>query len=629
MLMKTSNLLLLSIAACSALCLWAEHNLGVAHAAQKATPATSLGDGARTNSFLDYQVYVSRIEPIFLKKRQGGVRCYDCHSALATRLKLQPMSPGATSWTEAQSRQNFEAVSKLVTSSDPKKIPLLLHPLATEAGGDAAHTGGKFWASKDDPEWLMIADWIRSGVPGSSASAPPSSSDAPAALDFQFFKARVQTIFLKQRPSHARCYVCHSESNRIFRLAELSPENTEWTDEQSQQNFQNALQMVVPGDPSASRLLMHPLAPEAGGDAFHSGGRQFSSQSDPDWLTLAEWVHGLRGGAPNTRSTPAALIYVTNSAGNTVDVVDSATNKVVQVIQGIEFPHGVTFSPDGTRVYLSVESESVLDVVDRKSGEIVKKITLSGRPNNIAISKDGARVLVGIRTPVGAVDIIDTALLKRMKTIPVNGSVHNVYVTPDGRYVVSGSIESSNLTVIDLQSEQVVWEIKFDNGVRPMTFETNPNGSTKSIFVQLSNLNGFAVVDFAKRAETARIHLPDQPGGFGVAEGRLRTPSHGIGVAPDGKTLWVNSTQANAVFAYSLPSLTLLGQAALPLVHGLGSAPTSSVPEWITFTPDSKFVYVSNSGAGTVSAIDTKTLQEVAVIPVGEVPKRINTFVLQ
>jgi YVTN family beta-propeller protein len=269
----------------------------------------------------------------------------------------------------------------------------------------------------------------------------------------------------------------------------------------------------------------------------------------------------------------------------------------------------------------------VLDLVDRKSGDILEKVALSGRPNNIAITKDGGRVLVGIRSEPGVLDVIDTTSLKRSKSIPVDGSVHNVYVTPDGKYAVSGSIENKAATVIDLRSEQAVWEVKFDSAVRPMAFEASPDGSTSRIFVQLTGFNGFAVVDFAKRAEVARIKLPDQPGGFGIAEGRQGTPSHGIGVAPDGKSLWINSTFANAVFKYSLPELKLVGHSALREVHPLGHSPTGSVPEWITFTPDSKIVYVSNSGARSVSAIDTNTLKEVALIPVGEVPKRINTLV--
>jgi YVTN family beta-propeller protein len=460
---------------------------------------------------------------------------------------------------------------------------------------------------------------------------PGSAGQTQAALDFQIFKTKVQPIFLKERPGHARCYGCHTAPNRDFCLETLSPGSAEWTDEQSRRNYQNAVRLVTPGDPLSSRLLIHPLAPEAGGDPFHSGGRQFHSQTDPDWLTIAEWVRSSQTETAHGSSpASASRVYVTNSAADTIAVIDPATNSVVQVIHGIELPHGVNFSPDGTRVYVSNESESVLDVVDRQSGEILQKISLSGRPNNMTITKDGGRVLVGIRSAPGGIDVIETTSLKLVKTIPVHGGVHNIYVTPDGKYAVSGSIDSKIFTVIDLQSEQAAWELQFDKGVRPMAFEANPDGSTRRVFVQLSELNGFAVVDFAKRSEVARIKLPDQPGGFGGAEGRRGTPSHGIGVSPDGKSLWVNSTQANAVFAYSLPDLQLLGHVALPEVHPLGRrAPTGSVPEWITFTPDSKTIYISNSGAGSVTAIDTKTLKQVAVIPVGEVPKRINTLVLR
>jgi hypothetical protein len=50
--------------------------------------------------------------------------------------------------------------------------------------------------------------------------------------------------------------------------------------------------LVVPGSPERSILLLHPLAKEAGGDEFHSGGRQFLSKDDPDWQTIAAWVRG-------------------------------------------------------------------------------------------------------------------------------------------------------------------------------------------------------------------------------------------------------------------------------------------------------------------------------------------------
>src|SRR5205807_947925 len=319
-------------------------------------------------------------------------------------------------------------------------------------------------------------------------------------------------------------------------------------------------------------------------------------------------------------------IYVTNSAGDSVHVIDPATQKVVQVIEGIEGAHGVDFSPDGKRVYVSNESDQTLDVFDRASGKLLSKVKLSGHPNNIATTKDGGRVVVGIAEDPGALDVIDTTELSVAKTIPVNGRLHNVYVTPDNKYVITGSIRSKVLTVIDLATEKIAWELALDEGVRPMTMEKAPDGSTRRIFVQLSNLNGFAVVDFAARREVDRIKLPDN--GFGVQERRMDSPSHGMGVAPDNKTLWVTSISANAVYAYALPELKLIGHAALPALKVDGRKPISAVPNWVTFTPDSKLLYISNAAARSVSVIDTRTLKSVAIIPVGEVPKRINTLVL-
>ena len=118
------------------------------------------------------------------------------------------------------------------------------------------------------------------------------ASSAEMALDYDFYKSRVEPIFIKSRPSHGRCYVCHAESNNAFRLQKLSPGSKAWSEEQSQTNFQTVAGLVVAGDPDKSKLLLHPLAPEAGGQAFHSGGRQFASKNDSDWKILAQWVRG-------------------------------------------------------------------------------------------------------------------------------------------------------------------------------------------------------------------------------------------------------------------------------------------------------------------------------------------------
>jgi YVTN family beta-propeller protein len=333
--------------------------------------------------------------------------------------------------------------------------------------------------------------------------------------------------------------------------------------------------------------------------------------------------------APLPAHAGAARVYVTNSAGDSIHVIDTTTNKVVQVIRGVEAAHGINFAADGSKVYVSDESTSTLDVFDRKSGELIKKIELSARPNNIAVSKDGARIFVAIAHDPGAVDVIHATTLARAKSIPAHGRLHNIYVTPDGKYLIAGSIARKLLTVIDLSTDSIAWEHQFDKGVRPMAIEANPDGSTKRIFVQLSDTDGFAVVDFAKCEEVARIMLPDRHTGIEVNAGEAAGPSHGIGVSPDGKTLWVTSIPQNAVFAYSLPDLSLVGQVALPELKLPGRSPGGAVPNWVTFAPDSRTIYISNAGLRSITAVDTHAMKVRAVIPVGEVPKRINTMVMR
>ena len=125
--------------------------------------------------------------------------------------------------------------------------------------------------------------------------AVPVSADTT--LDYAYYKSRVEPIFLKKRPDHVRCYVCHSEATNAFKLVHMEKGQAAYTDEQSRKNFETASRLVVPGDPAKSRLLLQPLAPQAGGNAYHSGGRQFNSKNDPEWKTIAQWVSGAKAGA--------------------------------------------------------------------------------------------------------------------------------------------------------------------------------------------------------------------------------------------------------------------------------------------------------------------------------------------
>jgi len=310
-------------------------------------------------------------------------------------------------------------------------------------------------------------------------------------------------------------------------------------------------------------------------------------------------------------------IVQTNAAGDSVMLIDPVTNKVVGEIKDIEVNHGAAAAPDGSRFYITNEAETTLDVADAKTLKVTKHIPLTNHPNNLSVSKDGKRVYVAIVGGAGAVDVIDTATLTRVKTIRTEGGIHNTYVTPDGKFVVAGSIIGKKIHVIDQKTEEIVWTLPTEEGVRPMAFETNPDGSTKRIFIELSNFNGFVTVDFAARKVVDKIPMPDLPAAEKTTEGLQGSPCHGLAVTPDGKTLTVLSKMNSRVYFVSLPDLKIVGETKV-----------GHHPDWITLTPDGKRAYIANAGSNTVSVVDIAARKELTQIPVGQVPKRNITAVL-
>jgi hypothetical protein len=126
-------------------------------------------------------------------------------------------------------------------------------------------------------------------IAGPALPSAQSATSPAGALDFATFRDRVQPMFLDKRPGLARCYVCHSQGTP-FRLERIPDGRTAWTDEETRRNFAAIERLVSPGKPEASRLLLMPLAHEAGGTEFHPGGKRWTSQSDPEWKELAQWI---------------------------------------------------------------------------------------------------------------------------------------------------------------------------------------------------------------------------------------------------------------------------------------------------------------------------------------------------
>jgi YVTN family beta-propeller protein len=330
-------------------------------------------------------------------------------------------------------------------------------------------------------------------------------------------------------------------------------------------------------------------------------------------------------------------IIQTNSAGDNIHIIDPVTNKVVGEIKGIEASHGIAVSPDGARIYISEEADKTLTVVDGKTLQIIKQIPLSGNPNLVDMTPDGRTVYVAIAQtwddlsefPVikaaasGGVDVIDTVSLTKVKTIALRGGIHDLNVTPDGKYVIAGSSRgakppANSMNVIDTKTNEIAWKLQMSPAPSPMAITTNPDGSTKTIYAQLGDLNGFAVVDFATQAKVNEIKLPEIAADKRVPKGPP-APSHGIAVTSDQKTLLVNSRLNSALYAYSLPDLKLLGGVDL---GGKGAG-------WLTITPDDKTAYVANEHTNNVSVVDIKSLKEVALIPVGFAPARNVSWLLK
>ena len=223
-------------------------------------------------------------------------------------------------------------------------------------------------------------------------------------------------------------------------------------------------------------------------------------------------------------------IIQTNSAGDNIHIIDPATNKVVGEIKGIEAPHGIAVSPDGSRIYVSEEADKTLLVIDGKTLAVTKRIPLSGNPNLIDITPDGKTIYVAIAQTwddlsafpqikaraSGGVDVIDTVSLQNVKTIAIKGGVHDLNVTPDGKFLIAGASRGAKppanlMAVIDTKTNDIAWTLPMSPSPSPMAISTNPDGSTKWIFAQLGGFNGFAVIDFNTRVRTNQIKLPDVP----------------------------------------------------------------------------------------------------------------------
>ncbi len=344
----------------------------------------------------------------------------------------------------------------------------------------------------------------------------------------------------------------------------------------------------------------------------------------------------------------AVRILQSNNAGNLHHIIDPTINRVVGIIKGCPHAHNLTVHPDGLYYYCANEQDKTVDVFDTKTLQLVQQIPLSERPNKIAVNKKHRKIYAGIvsRTAkvagpgfkprdgsslAAVVDVIDIATHKVIRSVAVHHPVHNVFVTPDESQVIAGlrgEVEPGEPTieVIDPKTDTVVWGMELTghrqygrdtHEVRPMAFEAGADGSTKRAFAQATGINAVWVIDWAKRQVVDLLWPPKLPLWRQNADGIQTGDMHGLEVLPDRSAVWASSRLDSRIYGWSLPDLKYIGAVEV--------GPSAN---WMTSTPDSRYMYVAISGSDHTVAVDLRKLAIVAKIKTGARPARISTAVL-
>jgi YVTN family beta-propeller protein len=310
---------------------------------------------------------------------------------------------------------------------------------------------------------------------------------------------------------------------------------------------------------------------------------------------------GLRAGEPAKR---AMKLYVTNSAGDSIHVIDLGTLKVSGEIKTAALPHGAAVSADGQRLFCTVESDHTLLVIDTATDRALKTIKLTERPNQCAVTPDGKWVGVPIRGG-DSVDLVDVAQGKVVKSLPIKAP-HNCYNAGRNDRIFVTSMGENLVRLIDLKSLTYVAEVPVGGVPRPLAVTRDE----KTLYCALSDLHGFVVADIPRREVVAKVLLPALPADvkFPVPN----TPTHGLELSPDEKELWVTSCGTDTVYVYDTQTKKVVGKV------GVGQG-----PNWVTFSPDGKYCCVSNVLSDDVSIVDRARRQEVARLKVGKGPKRL------
>jgi YVTN family beta-propeller protein len=304
----------------------------------------------------------------------------------------------------------------------------------------------------------------------------------------------------------------------------------------------------------------------------------------------------------------ARKLYVCNTSGDSLSVIDLETRRAGPEIKTGSHPHGLAASPDGRRLYCSVESDHTVKVIDTASDRILSSIPLTGMPNQLAITPDGKWIYVAIADK-GTDDVIDVAEQKVVKELPIGRHPHNCYCPKGGKYMYATSISEKLVKKFDYRNgHKEVQTVRFYAPVRPLCITRDE----KRLFVALEGLHGFAWADLESGQELGHVDMPLPPVEKRSKFAYLNT--HGLDLRPGDKELWVTSFIGNGLMVFDVRD---------PGPVYLTTVPVGDAPNWLTFSPDGKYCYSADAGENSVSIVDCSARKKVASVKVGAVPKRL------
>ena len=335
-------------------------------------------------------------------------------------------------------------------------------------------------------------------------------------------------------------------------------------------------------------------------------------------FVLALAFLGVRLVAPVTLAAQSnEYLYVGNSLGGDISVIGIPSHKVVGTIPASvvgNHPDDVIASRAGDVLYISRLDVNDVIAVSTATEKVLWHAEVPGIPNHLTLSPNEDFLYVPIYDK-GLLAVIDTKTHQVVTTVEVGKGPHGTQLGPTGKYVYVGNMESNDVAVVEVGSHRLVKRIPVPEGVRPFQISSDE----KYLFAQLSKLHGFVVVDLTTNQVVRTIELPTA--GKKLPEATLQAShyvmNHGLGISPNGKYLVANGSLIGITAIYSMPDLQLLG-----------TVPVGREPNWVVFSRDSRYAYVSNRRDNTLSVISIPDRKEVARLKVGEFPQRMTATVV-